>query len=224
MANKDIRKLYVEANGVDERRDFKIWYEDGFDFCDVHSLNNWLLETDRVHLVGPLGGLVGSIKPDHRALTYDVGVDRWTYTLKTMTIFKHYFFEGMMWKMYGGLRDGKACFYNQDTRKKDVYVYYLEDWKNRGPVYEIRVRDISKLRPAAAAIVAIMIKESYVGLSIGEGDPNLGRIQKLIRSVRDTGYTYEEIQKLEAEGRNVIEMPEKMTSAEAAELRRKHKK
>ena len=209
MGIKDIRKLYVPVDGVKNRVDFPIWYEDGFEFAVVHGESGWKSEKDRVQLLGPSGGQIARIKPDFRALTYDVRVDRWTYVLKTFTIFKHYFFEGMMWKMYGSLRDGKAQFINQNTRKKDVYVYTVNDFKGHGPCYEVRVRDINKLRPAAAAVVSIMIKEDFVGLSLGEGDPQRNFARKLLDFVNERGYTLEEIEKLTAEGRNVIEMPEK---------------
>lgn len=209
MGNKDIRRLYVPIDGVKNRTDFKIWYEDGYDFCTVHGESGWKSERDRVQLLGPTGGQIARIKPDFKALTYDVRVDKWTYVLKTYTIFEHYFFEGMLWKMYGSLADSKQCFYNQNNRKKDVLIYKLDDWKGHGPCYEVCVRELGKLRPAAAAVVSIMIKEDFVGLSLGEGDPKRNFLVKLKDFVMETGYTKEQLDKLTAEGRNVVVRTEK---------------
>ena len=202
--SNEIKKVFIPIDGVARREDFPIWYEDGFEFATVHGESGWQSEKDRVQLLGCTGGQIARIKPDFRALTYDVRVDMYTYVLKTYTLFKHYFLLGMLWQMYGGLQDEKCTFINENTKKKDVYIYRLNDFKGRGPCYEVRVRNLNKLRPAAACTVAMMIKEEFRGLSIGEPDPNENLLLKLKKFVLETGYTYEEILAREAAGKNVI--------------------
>ncbi len=221
MSVKDVYKLYAPIDGVHNRTDFEIWYEDNLPFCTVHGESGWKSEKDRVQLLGPTGGQIARIKPDFKALTYDVRVDKWTYVLKTYTIYEHYFFEGMMWKMYGSLKDAKQCFYNQDSRKKDVIIYRLDNWKDRGPCLEIRIRDRSKLRPAAAAVVAVMIKEDFEGLSLGEGDPERNLLVKLKDYFFERGYTKEEIDQLTAEGRNEIVRTEKIRKSQLPDPKKK---
>ena len=202
--SNEIKKLFIPTDGVSRREDFPIWYEDGYEFATVHSENGWQSEKDRVQLLGSTGGQIARIKPDFRALTYDVRVDMYTYVLKTYTIFKHYFVLGMLWQMYGSISNNKATFINENTKKKDVYIYRIDDFKGRGPCLEVRVRNLNRLRPAAAATVAMMIKEDFVGLSLGEPDPKENLLVKLKKFFLETGYTYEEIQAREAAGRNVI--------------------
>jgi hypothetical protein len=202
--SNEIKKVFIPIDGVSRREDFPIWYEDGYEFATVHSENNWQSEKDRVQLLGSTGGQIARIKPDFRALTYDVRVDMYTYVLKTYTIFKHYFVLGMLWQMYGSISNNKSTFINENTKKNDVYIYRLEDFKGRGPCYEVRVRNLNKLRPAAASTVAMMIKEDFRGLSIGEPDPKENLLIKMKKFVLETGYTPEEIQAREAAGRNVI--------------------
>ena len=55
------------------------------------------------------------------------------------------------------------------------------------------MKEIHKLRPAAAATVAMMVKEYYKGLSEGEGDEKMNPVKKLWRLINDTGYTYDQL-------------------------------
>ena len=206
MAQKTIKKVYIPIDAIERHEDFTIWYEDGYDFCTVHSEGDWKSEKDRIMMRSCIGGMIAYIKPDFRALTYDIQCDRYTYTLKPYTIFKHYHFQGMQWQMYGSPSDGKAHFLNEMTIKKDVYVFKVDGFKGHGPCYEVRVRDLNKLRPAVAAIVGILIKEHWRGLSIGEDDPTENLFIRLKKFVLETGYTPEQIEEREKTGHNVIEV------------------
>ena len=60
--------------------------------------------------------------------------------------------------------------------------------------YEIKVKDLAKLRIAACCVIAMKIKESFRGRSEGEPDENLGTFGKIRKKLFDSkGYTYEEI-------------------------------
>lgn len=191
MAKNNILKIYLPVDGVDKRHNFEGWYEDGSLFCTVES--KWESEKDKVEICGRTGGEIARIKPDHKAIQYDVRVDKWTYTLRTHTIFKHYFFEGMLWQMFGSISNGRANFRNEDTSKNDVHIVKLKEFKDKGPCYEVKVNDVNKLRPAAAAVIAMMYKESYKGLSEGEGEKIKGLINRWQHFMGDKGYTYEEL-------------------------------
>ena len=193
MATQQVKpkKIYIPVDGIQRHEEFECWYEDGSLFCTVTG--DFKAETDKVHLLGRTGGEIARIKPDHKALTMDVRVDKWTYRLRTYVIFKHYFFEGMLWQMFGSISNGRANFRNEDTSKNDVHIVRLRDFKGHGPCYEVRVKEIHKLRPAAAATVAMMVKEYYKGLSEGEGDEKMNPVKKLWRLINDTGYTYEQL-------------------------------
>ena len=70
----------------------------------------------------------------------------------------------------------------------------LVDFKNRGACYEIRVRDVAKLRIATAAVIAMGIKEEYKGLSEGLKNPGATKLEKAKNWLfSGKGYTYEEL-------------------------------
>ena len=141
MATQQVKpkKIYIPVDGIQRHEEFECWYEDGSLFCTVTG--DFKAETDKVHLLGRTGGEIARIKPDHKALTMDVRVDKWTYRLRTYVIFKHYFFEGMLWQMFGSISNGRANFRNEDTSKNDVHIVRLRDFKGHGPCYEVRERD-----------------------------------------------------------------------------------
>lgn len=190
MANMP-KKIYIPVDGIERHEEFECWYEDGSLFCTVKG--DFKKETDKVHLIGRTGGEIARIKPDHKALQYACRVDKWTYNLRTHVIYKHYFLEGMMWQMFGSISNGRANFRNEDTSKNDVHIVRLKDFMNHGPCYEVRVKDIHKLRSAAVATVGMMVKEHYRGLSEGEPNEKMNYVKKLIRLINDTGYTYEQL-------------------------------
>ena len=185
------KKVYIPCDAIARKEDFEIWYEDGALFANVKS--PWESEKSKVDFIGRSGGLIARIKPDYKALAYDIRVDEWTYTLFTYTIFRHYFFQGMLWQMLGSISSGKAEFKNENTERKDVTITRM-NFKGHGECYEVRVRDLDKLRAAAAVTVGMMIKEEYKGLSSGEPNDKAGFLKKMVRNVWERGYTYEEIQ------------------------------
>lgn len=193
-AANTIRKIFLPVDGMDNRKNFEGWYEDGSLFCTVES--KWEKETDKVEICGRTGGEIARIKPDHKAIKYAVRVDRWTYTLRTHLIFKHYFFDGMKWQMFGSISNGRANFRNEDTSKNDVHISIVKNFLDKGPCYEVVVKDVNKLRPAAAAVLAMMYKESYRGLSEGEGNEKLPLGRKIRHFFDDQGFTPEEVENM----------------------------
>ena len=185
------KKVYIPCDAIERHEEFECYYEDGALMCTAKG--DFKSEKDKVFLYGYSGGLIARIKPDNKALTMDIRVDKWTYRLRTYVIFKHYFFEGMLWQMFGSISTGRANFRNEDTGKNDVHIVRLKSWNSLGPCYEVRVKEVHQLRPATAATIAMMIKEHYRGLSEGEGDEKMNAIKKLWRTINDTGYTYEQL-------------------------------
>lgn len=185
------KKIYIPTDAIAKREDFDAWYEDGDFFCHVES-KDWNSEKSKIELLGKTGGEIARIKPDYKALSYDIRVDKWTYTLHTYTIFKHYFFEGMLWQMHGSVSNGHANFVNENTKKKDMLVTTAKKFKDGRDCYEVKVKDLSKLRPAAAVVIAMMIKEDFKGLSEGEPDENAKLFKKAKRFFLEPGLTYEE--------------------------------
>ena len=171
------KKVYMPVDGIKNHADFEIWYEDGELFLTVRSLNKehpWSTEKDRVELISRHGAQMGLIKPDNKAIEYDVRIERWTYTLHTYVLFKHYYFRGMLWDIHGSLDHVPLKFTSEKTNKSDVRITYVKQFRDKGPCYEIKVRDISKLRVAAGAVIAIGLKEEYRGASEGEKEENKG--------------------------------------------------
>ncbi|MCQ2752261.1 MAG: hypothetical protein MJ189_04105, partial [Coriobacteriales bacterium] len=205
------------------KKDFDIFYEDNDLFATVKS--DWNSEKSKVDLIGSSNELRARIKPDFKALTYDVQVDRFTYTFKTYHIFRYYFLEGMKWEMFSSISTGHANCVNQDDHRKDVLVALVKDFRGLGPCYEVRVKDISKLRAAVAFIVCIMIKEDYKGLSVGL-PAKRNTWGKFKYWLFDKGYTYEEsLQVPEELIRQTIKAKMNMpTMKEAERLHKQHKK
>ncbi|MDO4501958.1 MAG: hypothetical protein Q4D06_02135 [Coriobacteriia bacterium] len=187
------KKVYIPINALEGKQNFEMWYEDGALFATAES--DWASEKSIVNIIGRSGGLIARIKPDHKALEYAIRVDEYTYRLITHTIFKHYFFEGMKWQMYGSISNGNASFVNEDNGKKDCLIRTVDSFRHHGPCYEVKVKDLSKLRSAVSVVLGMMIKEHHKGLSTGENDPKASFIKKFKRNFLEVGVTYEELQK-----------------------------
>ncbi len=195
-------KVYIEKDALARHQDFDTWYEDGDLFLRFQSKQGWQTEKDRVQIFGRLGGEVGEIRPDNRALTYRIRYERYEYTLHTYVIEHHYYIEGMVWDLYGSFAnppfhivEETLTSYNHRT----VHVK-LKEFKNKGLCYEVHVPKIEKLRIAVASVVAIGLKEEWKGLSEGE-DVEVGTgLQRLKNRIfENKGFTYEQIQQMIAD-------------------------
>ena len=186
----------MPIDAVDTREDFNLWYADGDLFLTVKSA--WEKESDKVSIYSRHGGEMGRIKTDANGVRLYVGVERYEYELHTYTIFEHYFFKGMLWDIYGCIDDPPLDFRNEGTGKLDVRISKVK-FRDHGMCYEIKVKDLSKLRIAACAVIAMKIKESYRGRSEGEPDEELKGLAKLKKRIFDSkGITYEEVLALKA--------------------------
>ena len=79
-------KVYGPVDALARHEDFDTWYEDGDLFLHFACKKGWKSEKDRVQIFGRMGGQVGEIKPDNRALVYDIMYERFTYRLHTYVI------------------------------------------------------------------------------------------------------------------------------------------
>ncbi len=185
-------KIYFPVDAIDKGEDFQGWYEDGALFMSTNA--DWSAEKNPIQILAKTGAEMCKIKPDYKCLTYSVGVERFTYTLKTKLVTKHYYFEGMLWNMHGTPSSGHACFIHEDTGKKDVVVKVVDKFRDKGPCYEVKVRDITKLRVAVCAVIAILHKEHWKGASEGEPpEDKVSFFSKLRHSMNDTVLTYDEV-------------------------------
>ena len=184
-------RVYMPIDAVDTREDFQLWYADGDLFLTVKG--DWKSEKDKVSIISRHGGEMGRIKPDPNGVVMYVGVERYEYELHTYTIFEHYFFKGMLWDIYGCIDDPPLDFRNEGTGKLDVRISRVK-FRDHGMCYEIKVKDLAKLRIAACAVIAMKIKESFRGRSEGEPDDSVKGLAKLKKRIFDSkGYSYEEI-------------------------------
>ena len=134
-------------------------------------------------------------KPRPTSLTYDIRVERWTYTLHTYTIFKHYYVEGMLWHLNTAACKPPYSFWNVGYETKDVRVRIV-NFSDKGKCYEIFAKEVSKLRVAAISLIAMLIKEEYKGLSEGEPNDDLKWYEKFQRYFQDKGRTYEQLKEM----------------------------
>ena len=183
-------RVYMQVDAVDKREDFELWYADGDLFLTVKSA--WTCEKDRVEIYNRMGGQLGRIRTDPQQVVYYVGVERYEYELHTYTIFDHYFFKGMLWDIQGSLQDPPLDFRNEGTGKLDVRISSVK-FRDKGRCFEIKVKDISKLRIAACCVIAMAIKESYKGKSMGEPTEKKGWAKWKDRIFTNKGIPYEEI-------------------------------
>ena len=190
-------RVYMPIDAVDTREDFCLWYADGDLFLTVKG--DWTKESDRVTVYSRHGGQMARIKPDPNGVVMNVGVERYEYELHTYTLFEHYFFKGMLWDIYGCIDEPPLDFRNEGTGKLDVRISRVR-FRDKGICYEIKVKDLAKLRIAACAVIAMKIKESFRGRSEGEPDENIGTFGKLKKKLFDAkGITYEELLAMKAE-------------------------
>lgn len=188
-------RVYFPKDALARHEDFDVWYADGETFLSIKS--TWSKERDKVIIFGRMGGEMGCIKPDAKALTYYLKLERWEYVFHTLHLFKHYYVNGMKWQIDGSLRNPPFDFVNEEDLHKDAHVQ-LVDFKNRGECYEIKVKDVAKLRIATAAVIAMGIKEEYLGLSEGIRDENASKLQKAKKwLIADKGIAYEDLPSLE---------------------------
>ena len=195
-------RVYMSVNAVDDREDFNLWYADGDVFLTVKA--DWNKENDKVAIFNRMGGELGRIKFDPNTLVYYVGVERYEYELHTYTIFEHYFFKGMLWDIHGSISDPPLDFRNEGTGKLDVRISRVR-FRDKGMCYEIKVKDLSKLRIAACAVIAMKIKESWLGKSEGEPVEKTGLAKWKDRIFSNKGITYEEILAMKEAAREDLE-------------------
>lgn len=187
--------MYFQKDAIARREDFDVWYEDGTLFQRFEG--DWSTEKGKIAVIGRMGGEVCHIKPDHLTLNYYLRLGRWEYCLHTYTIFKHYYVEGMLWDAYGSLADPPFDFVKEnkdgETVQKACHVK-LVNFRDKGECYEVRVKDVTNLRIAALAVVAMGIKEEHLGRSEGEENPNATRLEKLKSTIfTNKGKTFEEV-------------------------------
>ena len=195
-------RVYMPVDAVDKREDFNLWYADGDVFLTVKC--DWSKENSKVAIFNRMGGELGRIKFDPNTLVYFVGVERYEYELHTYTIFEHYFFKGMLWDIMGCLDEPPLDFVNQGTGKSDVRISRVK-FKDKGQCYEIKVKDLSKLRIAACAVIAMKIKEGWLGKSEGEPVEKKGLEKWKERIFSNKGITYEEILAMKEAAREAAE-------------------
>lgn len=184
--------MYIPVDALSRHEDFDIWYRDGdlaFSFK-----GNWEKESDKVTIWNRHGAECGSIKlePAHKMLLY-VKMERWEYELHTYVMFKDYYFKGMLWDIKGSPSNPPFDFYSERSEHNEVRVRKT-NFKNHGECLEVKVRDVTYLRIAAAAVVAMMFKEEYKGLSEGIVDDDVSRLEKFKRYFKSNkGLTYEQV-------------------------------
>ncbi len=187
-------KVYIPRDAIARHEDFDTWYEDGDLF--YHFEGDWQTEKDRIAIIGRMGGEVACIKPDHLTLTYYLRLERWEHCFHPYTIFKHYYVEGMLWDIYGSFADPPFDFITESHTGDDMRDGHVKlvNFRNKGECFEVRVRDLNKLRMAVITVVAMGIKEEYKGLSEGEEKINASRWEKLKgRIFTNKGFTYDQI-------------------------------
>ena len=193
--SKQFKKIYIPVDAISRHEDFECWYEDRTLFCTVKSLNKenpWSDEHDQVALISRHDAEMGRIKPDYKSLTYSLRMERWTYTLHTYTIFSHYFIEGMMWQINKSPLEAPFTFYNEGYDRKDVRLR-ITNFDDKGPCYEVAVKDVSRLRVAVISVIAILIKEEYRGLSEGEPSVKEKWYRKLVNTFNDKTYSFSDL-------------------------------
>ena len=173
-----------------------VYYADGTIFLSFQGA--WQHEKDEVAVFGRMGGEMGRIKPDHKALVYYLRLERWEYALHTLHLFKCYYVNGMKWKVEGSLANTPFFFVNEQTGSKEGRASDAR-LEGRGACWEIATKDPATLRIAVTACVAMGIKEEYRGLSEGlraERAHGLHRLRDWIFS--EKGIRYEDLPDFEA--------------------------
>ena len=189
--------VYLPADALARHEDFSIVYEDGTPLYDVRG--DWTSDRDKVRVFGRLGGESCLIKPDAQTLSYYIQLEHYEYALRTFRLFDHYYLEGRLWQIHGSLTTCPLDFVNEKTGRREVHVS-RRPFKGMGEAYEVRVTDVAKLRIAAAAVVAMALKEEWRGKSEGEKDPEGSRLARLRNwALGGRGKTYEQLLAEDAE-------------------------
>lgn len=184
-------KVYMRKDAFARHEDFNVWYADGELFLNIKGA--WSSERDTVRIFGRMGGEMGCIKPDAKALTYYLKLERWEYVFHTRRIFEDYCVDGMHWQIDGSLSEPPLDFMNEEDLGKDVHVSAVP-FKGHGECLEIRAKDVAKLRIAVASVIAMGIKEEHRGLSEGIADPSASRLTRAKnRLFLGKGKTYEQL-------------------------------
>ena len=227
-------KIYLQKdalkNAVENHQDFDTWYEDGELFLHFESKQGWTREKDHVQIIGRMGGQVGLIKPDNKAVVYEIKYERFDYRLHTYVINQHYYIEGMVWDLYGSFYNPPFALVEETLTSFDRKAAYvrLTNFKGKGECYEIHVRELEKLRLAVASIVAIGLKETWKGKSEGEDREYGTRLERIKRQIFDEkGYTFEQIQEMIKEGHplvQVIKPTGRPIDSPQSRYRKKHEK
>ena len=185
-------KIYLQKDAIARHEDFDTWYEDGERFYRFESKGGWKSEKDKISVIGRMGGENGQIRPDNRCLNYFLRFERYEYIMHPYVIFKHYYIEGMLWDLYGSAAEPPfdfVCETKTSYNKKDVHVKERL-FRDKGMCYEIHVPDLTKLRVAVIALVAILIKEEWKGLSECEEVRGATWMERLKnRVIENKGYT-----------------------------------
>ena len=187
---------YLPKDAIANHRDFDVYYADGTIFLSFQGA--WQHEEDEVAVFGRMGGEMGRIKPDHKALVYYLRLERWEYALHTLHLFKCYYVNGMKWKVEGSLANTPFFFVDEQTGSKEGRASDAR-LEGRGACWEIATKDPATLRIAVTACVAMGIKEEYRGLSEGlraERAHGLHRLRDWIFS--EKGIRYEDLPDFEA--------------------------
>ena len=133
--------VYLSKDAFARHEDFDVWYADGDVFLSIRG--TWSSEHDKATIFGRMGGEMGRVKPDPKALTYYLKLERWEYVFHTLHLFKHYYVNGMRWNIDGTLSNPPFDFVNEDDFKKEVHVA-LVPFKDHGECFEIRAKEIGR--------------------------------------------------------------------------------
>jgi hypothetical protein len=186
-------KLYMQTDAIAKHEDFDIWCDDGSVGFSVTG--DWTQEKDHISVYGHMGTRIGRIKPDRHVLNYYLEFDRYTYEFHTRRIFQHYHIEGMAWDIQGGLTSLPVDFLNVLDDKKEVHLRLL-DFKEKGECYELRTTKADKVHIAIGVLISMAIKEEYKGLSEGEKDEEVGRLDKVKRFfIKNKGESLQELER-----------------------------
>ncbi|MCI9130014.1 MAG: hypothetical protein HFJ65_06900 [Eggerthellaceae bacterium] len=202
-------KVYLQRDALARHEDFDTWYEDGDLFYRFVNKKGWTAEKQNISIIGRMGGENAAIRPDNRCLNYYLRFERYEYIMHPYVINKHYYIEGMLWDLYGSFSNPPFDFVTETKTsytKKDVHVK-TRLFRDKGECFEIHVPDLTKLRVAVIAMVAIGLKEEWKGLSEGEDVRGNTWVERLKNRVfENKGLTYEQIQALEREGSPLVEV------------------
>lgn len=187
-------KMYFPVDAIAKHEDFDVWYSDGERALRFEG--PWEKESDRIAMIGRMGGQIGQIRPDNKALNYYLRHDRFEYEFQTRVIMEHYYVEGMLWDIHGSVSKPPVDFFQIKKNKNEVHVRKTL-FKDHGECFEVTARDTATLRIAVEATVAMCIKEEYKGLSDPDEDERGGKKRgtfgKFFDFIQPKGVPYEKL-------------------------------